>query len=110
MKSGLIKVLVCMSANGRQSLTAKPVIQSFLVIVTPSSLDWMSFGQSDKLEVHYEDKTYEYEITTTWITDADDRSVIVEKVDPTLTLTTYYPFNYIGYAPNRYIVQATLVE
>lgn len=40
-------------------------------------------GQGDKLEVHYEDETYEYEITTTWITDADDRSVIVEKVDPT---------------------------
>ncbi|GGK02300.1 class D sortase [Lentibacillus kapialis] len=67
-------------------------------------------GQGDMLEVHYNDEAYEYEITTTWITDADDRSVIVEKEEPTLTLTTCYPFDYIGYAPNRYIVQATLVE
>ncbi|WP_010531742.1 class D sortase [Lentibacillus jeotgali] len=67
-------------------------------------------GQGDILEVHYNGETYEYEITKTWVTDAEDRSVIVEKEDPTLTLTTCYPFDYIGYAPNRYIVQATLVE
>lgn len=67
-------------------------------------------GQGDTLEVHYDGETFEYEINKTWITDADDRTVIVEKEEPTLTLTTCYPFDYIGYAPDRYIVQATLVE
>ncbi|HDR8182695.1 TPA: hypothetical protein QC116_002048 [Bacillus thuringiensis] len=35
-----------------------------------------------------------------WITDAEDRTVIVEKDKP--TLTTCYPFNYIGDAPDRF--------
>ena len=43
-----------------------------------------------------------------WITDAEDRTVIVEKDKPTLTLTTCYPFNYIGDAPDRYIIEASL--
>lgn len=67
-------------------------------------------GQGDTLEVHYNGETFVYEINETWITNADDRTVIVEKEYPTLTLTTCYPFDYIGYAPDRYIVQANLVE
>ncbi|WP_087974211.1 class D sortase [Oceanobacillus rekensis] len=67
-------------------------------------------GQGDTLELHYNGETFKYEINETWITDADDRTVIVEKEEPTLTLTTCYPFDFIGYAPDRYIVQATLVE
>ena len=67
-------------------------------------------GQGDILEVHYNGETFEYEINKTWITDAADRTVIVEKEEPTLTLTTCYPFDFIGYAPDRYIIEATLVE
>ncbi|GAA0348709.1 class D sortase [Oceanobacillus oncorhynchi subsp. oncorhynchi] len=67
-------------------------------------------GQGDILEVHYDGETFEYEINKTWITDAEDRTVIVEKEEPTLTLTTCYPFDFIGYAPDRYIIEATLVE
>lgn len=67
-------------------------------------------GQGDTLEVHYDGETFEYEINKTWITDAEDRTVIVEKEKPTLTLTTCYPFDYIGFAPDRYIVEATLIE
>src|SRR5699024_1976967 len=66
--------------------------------------------QGEVLEIHYEGETFEYEINKTWITDAEDRTVIVEKEKPTLTLTTCYPFDYIGLAPDRYIVQATLVK
>lgn len=32
-----------------------------------------------------------------------------EKEEPTLTLTTCYPFDYIGDAPDRYIVEAKLI-
>ncbi|SCL86021.1 LPXTG-site transpeptidase family protein [Bacillus wiedmannii] len=45
-----------------------------------------------------------------WITDAEDRTIIVEKDKPTLTLTTCYPFIYIGDAPDRYIIEASLIS
>lgn len=52
---------------------------------------------------------YTYEIQKMWITHADDRTVIVKKEEPTLTLTTCYPFDYIGDAPDRYIIEAKLI-
>ncbi|MFA8438406.1 class D sortase [Pueribacillus sp. YX66] len=64
----------------------------------------------DRLFVSYLGVDYEYEINKIWITHAEDRTVIVEKEEPTLTLTTCYPFNYIGSAPDRYIIQANLVQ
>lgn len=64
----------------------------------------------DRLFVSYLGVDYEYEINKIWITHADDRTVIVEKEEPTLTLTTCYPFNYIGSAPDRYIIQANLIK
>lgn len=64
----------------------------------------------DRFYVVYQGIDYEYEINKTWITDAEDRSVIVEKDEPTLTLSTCYPFTYIGDAPDRYIIQANLVQ
>jgi len=62
--------------------------------------------ESDILKIEYSGSIYTYKVTKIWITDAKDQSVIVEKAAPTLTLTTCYPFNYIGDAPKRYIVQA----
>lgn len=64
----------------------------------------------DMLTLEYEGKRYEYEISETWITDKDDRTVIVDKESPTLTLTTCYPLDYLGNAPDRYIIQADLVS
>ncbi|SDM49963.1 class D sortase [Sediminibacillus halophilus] len=63
----------------------------------------------DHLYVTFEGVTYDYQVNKTWITDKDDRSVIVKKEEPTLTLTTCYPFDFIGSAPKRYIIQAALV-
>ncbi|ASK64355.1 class D sortase [Virgibacillus phasianinus] len=64
--------------------------------------------KGDPLTVNYQGEIYTYRITKIWITDPDDRSVIVRKQEPTLTLTTCYPFDYIGNAPKRYIVKAEL--
>src|SRR5699024_3868502 len=64
----------------------------------------------ESIFINYEGEDYEYRITKTWITDADDHSVIVEKNEPTLTLSTCYPFRFIGSAPNRYIIQAEFVQ
>lgn len=64
----------------------------------------------ESIYVQYKGKDYEYEIHKTWITDAQDQGVIVDKDEPTLTLTTCYPFEFIGNAPDRYIVQAQYVQ
>lgn len=62
----------------------------------------------DTLTLEYEDQIYTYHIKDIWITHEDDRTVIVKKEKPTLTLTTCYPFDFIGSAPDRYIIQAEL--
>ncbi|KGX91413.1 hypothetical protein N781_04785 [Pontibacillus halophilus JSM 076056 = DSM 19796] len=38
----------------------------------------------------------------------DDRTVIVPKPTATLTLTTCYPFTFVGAAPERYVLVAEL--
>lgn len=64
---------------------------------------------TDTLFVEYDETTFIYEITDIWITDEDDLTVIVEKDESILTLTTCYPFDFVGYAPDRYIIQAEMV-
>jgi sortase A len=50
-----------------------------------------------------------YEVHKIRIVAANDRTVIVPTPDAVLTLSTCYPFRFIGNAPKRYIVQAGLV-
>nr|WP_245799110.1 class D sortase [Virgibacillus siamensis] len=64
----------------------------------------------DQLSLEYKGKTYSYQITKIWITEPDDRTVITKKKKPTLTLTTCYPFDYVGSAPERYIIQSKLIK
>lgn len=65
----------------------------------------------DSLLVKTSAGLFTYQITKTWIVDEDDRSVIVShKGQKILTLTTCYPFNWIGPAPQRYIIQAQIKE
>lgn len=61
----------------------------------------------DELVVEMPYGTFIYTIEETFIVEADDRTVIrptspIEK----LTLTTCYPFHFVGDAPQRYIVNA----
>lgn len=53
--------------------------------------------------------TFVYEVHKIRIVQANDRTVIVPSQDAILTLSTCYPFRFIGNAPKRYIVQAGLV-
>ncbi|TCS96962.1 class D sortase [Hazenella coriacea] len=62
----------------------------------------------DELHVETSQGTFIYEIKRMWVTDADDRTVIVPHDESVLTLTTCYPFSYIGPAPQRYIIQSSL--
>jgi len=64
----------------------------------------------DSLIINTSAGIFTYEVRKTRIVDKDDRTVIVPKVKPTLTVSTCYPFRYIGPAPQRYILVANLVN
>jgi sortase A len=64
----------------------------------------------DQLVLTTADRGYKYLISSTTIVDPDDVWVLDPTDRPTLTLVTCYPFNYIGSAPRRYIITATLVS
>jgi sortase A len=63
----------------------------------------------DKLIVKTSAGTFTYKVSRKRIVHADDKTVIVATDHAVLTMTTCYPFNYIGAAPDRYIVSADLV-
>jgi sortase A len=54
--------------------------------------------------------TYTYIVKQTRIVHKDDLTVIVPSDHAVLTVTTCYPFRYIGDAPDRYIITADLIE
>ena len=64
----------------------------------------------DPLNLTTADRTYRYRISKTLIVGPDDVFVLNPTEQPTLTLVTCYPFDFIGHAPKRFIVQATLSE
>ncbi|WP_262366005.1 class D sortase [Bacillus sp. E214] len=67
-------------------------------------------GKGDELIVQTTAGTFTYKVFGVRIVDADDRTVIVPKSRPVLTVTTCYPFDYIGDAPQRYILSANLIK
>ena len=67
-------------------------------------------GVGDKLVVKTTAGKFTYKVRQVRIVDADDRTVIVPKPRATVTVTTCYPFDYIGDAPDRYILVATLID
>lgn len=66
-------------------------------------------GMGDLLIVQTSDGTFTYKVSDIRIVDKDDRTVIVPTDHAVLTLTTCYPFLFIGDAPNRYIISSDLV-
>jgi sortase A len=63
----------------------------------------------DALEYRTSDKLYRYRISKTWIVGPDDVYVLDPTPQPALTLVTCYPFEFVGHAPNRFIVRADFV-
>ena len=64
----------------------------------------------DALEFKTAERLYRYRISKTWIVGPDDVYVLDPTPKPALTLVTCYPFEYVGHAPNRFIVRAEFVE
>jgi sortase A len=73
-----------------------------------SQLGKLSMG--DLLVVRTAAGQFTYKVAKFRIVKADDRTVIVPTPSAILTLSTCYPFRYIGNAPERFIVTASLVE
>ncbi|MFA4885956.1 MAG: class D sortase [Desulfotomaculaceae bacterium] len=63
----------------------------------------------DLLIVQTSAGTFTYEVNGSRIVHEDDKTVIVPTDHAVLTMTTCYPFDYLGNAPDRYIVSADLV-
>lgn len=53
--------------------------------------------------------SFTYEISRIRIVDKDDKTIIVPASHAVLTVSTCYPFRYVGSAPNRYVLIADLV-
>jgi len=64
----------------------------------------------DQLIVQTSAGIFTYEVNGTRIVHKDDKTVIVPTEHAILTMTTCYPFNFIGDAPDRYIVSAALIK
>lgn len=73
-----------------------------------TGLDKLEIG--DLLIVETSAGVFTYAVTGTRIVDKEDRTVIVPTDHAVLTLSTCYPFGFLGNAPERYIVSADLVS
>ena len=62
--------------------------------------------ENDVIIVETHDGVFHYEVDSTRIVSPYRVDVLDATVEPTLTLVTCYPFNYIGKAPKRFIVHA----
>jgi sortase A len=67
-------------------------------------------GPGDTVQVVTPQRTEEYVIDRVVIVDPSDVSVLGPRPRPSLTLVTCYPFYFVGSAPKRYIVQASITD
>ncbi|WP_047984491.1 class D sortase [Ornithinibacillus californiensis] len=98
---------------GHYKGTAYPLQKDQIVLSGHRETVFRRMGElelGDILTVRLSYGEFTYEIIDTYIVSADDRTVIkTTSPNEVLTLTTCYPFNFIGDAPDRYIITATPV-
>lgn len=68
----------------------------------------LKLGDSMELDTSTEKRIYQ--IDRIEIVQPEDVRVLDSRANPSLTLVTCYPFYFIGHAPKRYIVQASLTD
>lgn len=67
-------------------------------------------GPGDTIELETGSRTDTYRVDRIVVVRPDDVSVLRARTNRSLTLVTCYPFYFIGSAPQRYIVQASIAE
>lgn len=65
-------------------------------------------GRGDIIEMETTSTSATYIVNRILVTGPDDTSVLQPSGKQTLTLVTCYPFHFIGPAPRRFVVQASL--
>ena len=99
---------------GHYASTAYPFQNDQIVLSGHRDTVFRRMGEleiGDLLTVQVEYGERSYEIVDTKIVDADDRTIIVPtSPDEVLTVTTCYPFSFVGSAPDRYIITALPVD
>ncbi len=63
----------------------------------------------DTIRIVTVEQSFEYVVDSTEIVGPEDTRVLDPTAGTVLTLVTCYPFTYVGHAPNRFIVRASLV-
>ena len=66
--------------------------------------------EGDLIEIKTLGKTYVYTVDDLRVVEPEDVSVLKGREQPTLTLVTCYPFYFVGPAPHRFIVRASLTS
>jgi sortase A len=66
--------------------------------------------QGDGIELITRDKRIKYVVDETMIVSPEDVSVLAPRSKSSLTLVTCYPFYFVGSAPQRFIVHATIAS
>jgi len=69
-----------------------------------------SISPGDAIELVAPRRSGQYAVSEIRIVTPDDVSVLRPTAAPTLTLVTCFPFYFVGHAPKRYIVIATLAK
>jgi len=64
----------------------------------------------DMVEIADTDGLKRYRIESVEVVGKGDTRVLAPSRAPVLTLVTCYPFNYLGHAPQRFIVHAALID
>ncbi len=64
---------------------------------------------TDAIRIVTQEGSYEYLVDSTEVVSPEDVWVLDPTSDTVLSLVTCYPFAYVGHAPNRFIVRASLV-
>lgn len=94
---------------GHYKGTALPQDGEQIVLSGHRDTVFVNFNQlevGDDFIVDLPTGSFTYEIRDTEIVDAEDLTVIRPRGEEVLTVTTCYPFNFIGSAPDRYIMYA----
>jgi len=61
----------------------------------------------DTIRIRTAGRRYEYRVDSTEVVAPEETRVLDPTGDAVLTLVTCYPFEYVGHAPNRFIVRAS---
>lgn len=106
-------VLTLNHAAGRIAGTALPGQAGNIGIAAHRDSFFRNLGKlrvGDPIELETRNGVQTYVIEQTRIVMPDDVSVLDPRPTPSLTLVTCYPFHYLGRAPQRYIVIASLEQ